>query len=170
MARVHRRTPFVRSRRPKSEWIPSTVETDPTTLGAGLFILDQSFTETEPFTVLRTRGMITVVSDQAGATERAFGALGLCVVSDQALAAGAGSLPDPVADKGSDLWFMYQAWSAFFKFGTGVGFNDVSRVFDFDSKAMRKVSPDEAVVMMVGNGSSTDGVDFLLDFRMLIQW
>ena len=48
-----------------------------------------------PFTILRTRLVLTFESDQAAVTERPFGLYGQIVVSDQAAAIGAIAIPDP---------------------------------------------------------------------------
>ncbi len=54
-----------------------------------------------PFTIVRTRGLLIVQSDQVAATEQPFGALGLSVVTDQASAIGISAVPTPITDAGS---------------------------------------------------------------------
>ncbi len=46
-----------------------------------------------PFTIVRTRGLISVRSDQAAGTEPQVGAFGIAVVSEDAAVAGAVSIP-----------------------------------------------------------------------------
>ncbi len=156
------------TRRPTT-WVQSTDETSFTTVAAATAVLDQSLVSGDPTTIVRTRGQITVISDQAAAGERPFGALGMNIVSAEALAAGAASIPPPYSNSGDDGWFLHQFFDAPVRFGSGVGFNNISKTFAFDSKAMRKVSPDDRIVVMVENGSAADGLVFLLSFRMLLK-
>jgi len=72
-----------------------------TSLGATLLAL-------RPFTVVRTRGILSIQSDQAAAIENQFFAYGHCVVSDQATAIGVTAVPTPDTDDTSDLWFVYE--------------------------------------------------------------
>ncbi len=54
-----------------------------------------------------------------------------------------------------------------FIFASGVGFDSMGgRVFEFDSKAMRKVSEEERLVMMIENGSADAG-QFNIALRVL---
>ena len=82
------------------------------TLPANTFIIDGSMSAAElakrPFTVTRTVGMISVQSDQNVAVEIPFGAFGMRVVSDKAVATGAAAIPDPVTQVSDDAWYVYQ--------------------------------------------------------------
>jgi len=91
-------------------------------------------------TVRRTRGMLSVVSDQSSVMEQQNGALGMIVVSDLAVAAGVASIPGPVTDANDDGWFVWVPVSQMS--GSALGGNvthSVQPSIQFDSKAMRKV-------------------------------
>ena len=110
--------------------------------------------------------MIMVQSDQTASDEEQFGAVGMCVVSDLAIAAGIGSIPDPVSDEASELWFLHQAFMASMIGGTEFGIR--STTFEFDSRAMRKVDDSKSIVVVVENISSV-GLQYLMHFRMLVK-
>ena len=121
----------------------------------------------DPTTVLRTRGLITVTSDQIAASEDPFGAIGMGIVSAEALTAGAASIPAPYSNAAWDGWFLHRYFSAPLLFGDATGFGNVSHTIEFDSKGMRKVGPEERVVVMVENASAGSALQFILAFRML---
>ena len=159
-----------RSPRRLTQWFRSADVSALTSLAAGAAVLDQSLVGTEPFTIVRTRGIIWVKSDQSGATETPFGAVGQCVVSDQALAVGVSAVPAPITDKDSDLFMMHQYFAVGLTRLTSVGFDgSVLAGFAFDSKAMRKVPADSAAVWTVENASATAGLEYLLQFATLIK-
>ncbi len=164
---IHRgRTSGVRR---STQWIASSIETDFTALAANTQLLDQSFAFLEPSTIIRTRGSIWVRSDQLSATESPFGALGMAVVSNEAAVAGPGSVPMPVADQDSSKFFLWQPWLADVFLADATSFYKAFVEYKFDSKAMRKVNNGDTAVIVVENSSATDGVNFLMQFRMLIK-
>ncbi len=156
-------------------WLRDVDSATPSTLAAGASVLFASLTTAElalrPFTVVRTRGLLSVESDTIIASEFGHGALGFAVVSQQAVAAGVGSVPTPTLEAESGLWFVHQYWSHVVK----INASPVSRtepsqsMFEFDSKAMRKVDQGQDIVVVLENGSGTAGVNFILNFRMLIK-
>ena len=158
----------VRSRR-ATQWVASSLETAVTNLAGSSVLLDQTLTGTEPFTVVRTRGTLWVGSDQVATNEIAIGSLGMAVVSDQAAAIGVTAIPTPATDQESDLFFLWTPFLSDTRVVSAVGFetNTFSRN-DFDSKAMRKVNENETIVVVLENSSSV-GLDFLLNFRMLLK-
>ncbi len=171
---AHRRTGLLRGavRGPKraTQWLGSSTETDISSLAAGTVLLDQTFAFGEPATIVRTRGTLWVGSDQVVADEFPFGALGMAVVTDEAVAAGAASIPAPEADSDSDQWFLWTPFQASLQFGSAIGFQSPSMArYDFDSKAQRKVHDGSTAVVMIENASATDGMRFLLLFRMLVM-
>ncbi len=170
MARSRSRI-ITRTRRvSNTSWVASADITAGEVLAAGAAVLDQTFTVAEPHTILRTRGTLWVVSDQTGTSEQPFGALGMCVVSQPAVAIGVTAVPTPQTDAQSDLFFLHQWWASGFTFITGVGIdgNVLSR-YDFDSKAMRKINVDESLAVTLENGSAAFGVTFWLQFRLLLK-
>ncbi len=140
------------------------------TLAAATSSIDQSLTPADqPETVIRTRGLLTIETDQEGADEQPFGAIGFIVVSAEALAAGAASIPAPYSNSGDDGFFVHQFFAAPVTFSTGTGLARLAVDYTFDSKAMRKLSPDDRVVMMIENASASHGLEFILSFRMLLK-
>ena len=116
------------------------------TLFAGALLL-------RPFTILRSHLLISVRSDQAVASENTIGAYGNTVVTDTAAAVGVTAVPDPSGISGDPEadWYLWQALQNAFVVdingteGIGmIGNNGVQ--YKVDSKAMRKVGPDDNVV------------------------
>ena len=60
-----------------------------------------------PFTVVRTYLELFVQSDQAAAIELQGGAVAFAIVSEQVATAGVGSVPTPVTDLASDLFYLH---------------------------------------------------------------
>ena len=124
-----------------------------------------------PFTILRTRMQVVYESDQSGATERSFGSYGRIVVTDTASALGPTAVPDPGATTGDPDadWFVHQTVMANFDFVSGVGFHPVAfHSWTVDSKAMRKVGPNDDVVAMFKEENAVGGVLTTMG-RTLIQ-
>ena len=157
------------------EWFAGPATTVTTNLAASTVLLHSSFNAAAvallPFTIMRTRGELWVFSDQDAATRTPFGAIGISVVSAQALAAGVASVPDPITDEGSDLFFLHQFWMAHITVLSSVGFQggDFLSRYSFDSKAMRKVSIDQQVAVVIANQAATGGINFVWRFRMLVK-
>ena len=146
-----------------------------TVLAANSVQLDQalteaSLTEATPGTIVRTRGSLWVQSDQSAAIEAPFGAMGFSVVKEQARAIGVTALPAPSANANTEDWFVHLNWaqSILFKDASGVQVNTFER-YDFDSKAMRKILPGEAIVVMIDNRSVAFGAEYILSFRILFK-
>ena len=159
-----------RGPRRATQWLGSALGTDVIALAAGASTIDQTFAFVEPATIVRTRGSIWVTSDQVATTEHPFGALGVAVVTDQAAAAGVASVPTPITENDSDDWLLWTPFAQSVRFASGIGFDSqaFSR-FDFDSKAMRKVDDNSTAVVMIENSSATDGLFYVILFRMLIM-
>ena len=173
---------FKRSRRPAfavasrraTEWAGGAGPTTLTVLAATTKLLDSSFSEATlarlvPATIVREHMTLYVKSDQIAASENPFGSVGSAVVSEQARVAGAASLPGPDTNDASDLWYLHGRWSAVIVFGTAVGLEtSAGRVFQFDSKAQRKVEDGSAIVTMIENITAF-GVQYLIQQRTLFK-
>ncbi len=123
-----------------------------------------------PFTIVRTRGLFGITSDQSAASEEQELGYGHCVVSDQALAIGATAVPTPVTDITSDLWFVYEMVLQSLDVNTAVGFDARAKtVRYFDSKAMRKVEEGQDRVSVCETGPNSAGVLITSSFRFLIK-
>ena len=136
-------------------WIGIT-GTDTALSGAGTAALFGGFSAAvlgrRPFTIVRTRGYLHVLSDQVGASEVYGAAFGMSVVSEQAVTVGITAVPTSDTDRDSDLFFLYEEFVGRFEFISGVGVNSwggPGNTIYFDSKAMRKVNDDEDVVIVV---------------------
>jgi len=123
-----------------------------------------------PFTIVRTRGLIHLKSDQTAALEDFDASVGYAVVSDQAAAIGITAVPTPETDRGSDLFFVYESLAGSFIFVSGVGFHPIGGVWkDFDSKAMRRVDDDSDLALTIETSAISNGVTFTHGSRLLLK-
>jgi len=119
-------------------------------------------------TLVRVRGLAAMILKTVSATGDGFtGAFGIAKVTSAAAAAGVGSIPTPITEVGWDGWL----WHSFFTVlgglsggADGAGFQRIV----IDSKAMRKMNEDEAIVLVseqieVGTATAT----ITMDVRML---
>ncbi len=120
-----------------------------------------------PFTVVRTRGIIHIHSDQAGADESYGVAVGCCVVSDQAVAIGVTAVPTPVTDKSSDLWLVYESLFQHIEVITSASVLNEGAFKEFDSRAMRKVEEGQDLILVVEN--EVNGVIVITTGRTLVK-
>ncbi len=112
--------------------------------------------------------MIAIGSDQSAVSEFQIGAFGMGLVTDTALTAGIGSIPDPVTNPDSDIWFLYQSFAQRFLFKDASGFEGNDWVtYQFDSKAKRIVHDDESVAIVGANAHATNGLTVVFHIRML---
>ncbi len=94
----------------------------------------------------------------------------MAVVSDQALAIGVTAVPNPDADRHSDLWFVFEELMGEFAFITGTGFDPVGGIMkEYDSRAMRKVEDGEDVSIVVQASAVSAGITIAKTGRMLIK-
>ncbi len=154
-------------------WAGLFPSTAPTAVGTNGVILLGSLNAValalRPFTIVRTRGFFHWNTDQLVAGEIPFGAAGLQVVTDSAAAIGITAVPTPVAETNAD-YFVYQGLVSEISFNSAIGFDaHAGRVFEFDSKAMRKVGTDDDVAITVENESSTSGAEITMGGRMLLK-
>ena len=125
---------------------------------------------TEPVTIVRTRGLVTVKTDQFAASEDQVGALGMAVVNTTASTLGATGVPGPMTDPSSELWYVYEMFGNTFQLGSAVGFRPdqgISR--DIDSKAMRKVDEGQSQVIVWENGIDGNATSVLVNLRTLFK-
>ncbi len=164
--RDFRRTP------PNRGWA-GVVATGGTTLGASSKVIAASFSldnDGIDETILRNVGGIGIASDQAAASETQTGALGMCIVTDTALALGITALPDPVTDASDDVWLLYVSWFQELRFSDATGFEpQFSTWYPFDSKAKRVVHSGTSIAVIVANANASFGFKFGLNLRLLTQ-
>ena len=98
-------------------------------------------------TVTRIRGQ---ASFRAVATTDfdVVGAIGIGIVSDEAFAAGVASIPGPFDSADWGGWMLWRSFSFRVEFADNTGFAYCPWYFDIDSKAMRKMAPNETMVIM----------------------
>lgn len=102
-----------------------------------------------PFTILRSRILFYAESDQIIATETNSGVYSRQVVTDSAIAAGVGSVPTPLSQFEAD-YYVYQPFQYDFLFSTASGHQtQFAYQYMIDSKAMRKVGPDDDIAIVV---------------------
>ncbi len=115
MARIHtgRKSGFVLrggSLRRETVWIDVVESFNALAVGTSILlnVTGAGVLALRPFTVVRTRGMIGIRTDQVAATEDQAASFGYAIVSDQAVAIGVTAVPTPVTDRSSDAWFVYE--------------------------------------------------------------
>ena len=159
--------------RRKTQWGSSADVTASIAIGPQVALLTQDLSgaalaSVVPATIVRTRGELWVRSDQVAAVEEPFGALGFSVVTEAARAVGVAAVPIPITDEGADVFFVHQFWQCGAVETGAVQEAPWSR-YSFDSKAMRKITDGEAVVVTMENASAVGLADFILKFRMLFK-
>ena len=185
MARLRGFRPQIRSQRRKANWtvgpqsgadgVPIALSASSKVLmGVGAVVLDSGIT------LVRTRGELMILLKTSSNAAGGFvGAFGLCVVTDQAFAAGVGSIPGPVADDDWDGWFYHR----YLALGSGGAIaaaaaadedqvNSVTAALrvEVDSKAMRKLTVGQTIVGMLElaeQGTATASIFF--NSRMLVK-
>ena len=161
---------FRRSRR-ETQWL--SIPPVRTALGAaGTSILALSLTTAEkalrPFTIVRTRMLFHILSDQSAANEDYSCALGAAVVSDQAVAIGVTAVPTPDTDRNSDLWFLFEDLNGDVFSGSAGGEERGIRKY-VDSRAMRKVEEGNDVIFVLEATAVSAGLNFFIAGRLLIK-
>jgi len=122
-----------------------------------------------PATIIRTRGILSVKSDQSAASEVQFGGFGIALVNEAARAAGVASLPS-ASSMIDDRFFVLQPFLQQFLLLDASGFdarNDTSYIID--SKAMRKITNDDGLVFVAGNNHATHGLQVSFMIRHLVK-
>ncbi len=138
--------------------------------GLLLSITSTSLLDLVPATIVRTRGMLAFRSDQIAQTEDQIGALGIAVVSEQARAAGAASIPGPQTDSDWDGWYFWTPLYANLELGSGTAFQPRFQTnIMVDSKAMRKLNSNDAVVVMAENNSAVHALEIAVNLRTLFK-
>ena len=119
-------------------------------------------------TLVRNRGIFSVKPDSLAADVDIVGAMGVCVVSNQAFSAGAGSIPGPFDEAGWDGWMVWQPFGFSIEVIGAPTDTLLSAIqIEVDSKAMRKVSDNETVVVMCE--SNTGAMEVFDGIRQLYK-
>jgi len=173
MPRFRQRANFRSGPRRQTEWLSKDFIAGPTSLNFQTFVLDSLMDAVElaklPFTITRTIGLLSIISDQATASESPHGAYGALVVSEKAATLGPTALPDPVTEGNSDEWFLYGIWDAMTVVAAAPA-QVITRQYAFDSRAQRKVEEGEQIVFMIANAALTPAnAKYHWQFRILIK-
>ena len=107
----------------------------------------------EPVTVMRTRGRVSILPQTEAADAIIIGAVGMAIVSTEAFAAGVASIPSPFRDADWGGWFVWRTFAFRFTFADATGFIEEGAGFEVDSKAMRKVTANETLVVIAESQS-----------------
>jgi len=137
------------------------------TVAAGTKVIIQSISFAEKATIVRNRGQFSIKPVSAAADVSVVGALGVGIISAEALAAGAASIPGPFSQAEWDGWMVWQPFQFTFEFVTGAGILITSTEAVIDSKAMRKVGANEVAVFMAESQSAAFEISVVL--RTLIK-
>ncbi len=170
MARSRGRIRFTRPPAKTKIWIGNNVAVVTLTSGAQQLIasLNAAALLLRPFTILRTRIDLLFRSDQAATDEAPSGGFSMIVVKETAAAVGVSALPGPLAEIDADH-FVYQGMTTAVLSATSVGVTaPVGTRYMIDSKAMRKVGPQDDVAIQ-GELRSVGGAFLNMEGRMLLQ-
>ena len=150
MARRSSRMEHARSNR-IPVWFGATL-TEVAAGGGGstlLTVLNAAALALRPFTIIRSRLVIHVESDQIIASELVHGVYARIVIEEEAADAGIGSIPTPISEPDAG-YFVYEPFFDSFLLLDSTGVQDPSGVtWTVDSKAMRKVGLSQDVVSVV---------------------
>jgi len=169
---IRRRTNLVRAKSDRQMvWVG--LDLDEVAVGANTAVLASTLNAAalalRPFTIVRTRYEILWISDQLAATEQPHGAYGQIVVSEEAAAAGAASVPDPIGQSDA-AWFVFEPLIVRLSFGNNTGFSANAGFHQrVDSKAMRKVGNNDQVISVVTNSDTAAGAQLSVTGRLLVK-
>jgi len=136
--------------------------------GVILAISNAALNLLRPFTIIRTRMVFLITSDQGASSETASGVFAGIVVQEEAGDVGIGSVPIPIEEP-SAPYFMFEPFIHELQFDSSVGTQSpAGTLTHVDSKAMRKVGLTETVVL-VAETESVDGAIITAQGRMLIK-
>ena len=146
MARRHSSSRPVSSPR-LTQWVGPADQGFLSVASAGATLL-ASFQPVDRVTVIRVRGQVSIIPEDFTADIEIIGAFGIMVVSNEAFAAGVTSIPEPFSNGDGD-WMVWRSFSYRFEFGSGnSGFAFPDWYFEIDSKAMRKIGPNQVMVLI----------------------
>ncbi len=120
-------------------------------------------------TIVRIRGELILSSLMNAATDSFQAAAGFIMVSDEAFAAGAASIPSPQSDADDD-WIWHQ-WCSVQSGVLGAPGQGTEFRFDIDNKAMRKFPGGKTLVGVLEtfNEVGTVVIDTIINTRILVK-
>jgi len=173
---IRRRSGFIVRggvKRRETLWLAYTATISTVALGTGqiTFSLNAAALALRPFTIVRSRGLYTLASDQIANSESQYAAFGHIVVTDQASAIGVTAVPTPFTEPASD-WHVYETLGNRFVLSSAVGIDAGATMnVNYDSKAMRKVDLGEDLLQILETGPTglTEGVIIQEFHRVLLK-
>ena len=127
------------------------------TVASTTAVIIASTTFSDPLTIMRTRGMISVKSN-VDTDVTITGAVGMAIVQNEALVAGVNSLPEPFSDADWGGWFVWRTFAIDQKVLSVSSIFQAQYNFEVDSKAMRKVTSNESLVVIAESQLGTFGL------------
>jgi len=177
MARFNRslrQGPLSRTPRRATSWFKGPDGIISTTTSSVIQFATGAIAIDDGLTLVRFRGelLISLVT-ATGVLDGFEGAFGVCIVSENAFAAGIASIPTPISDIAWDGWMVYQMFHV--KAMTATFSNAVNAVtgsmrVELDSKAMRKFkSTDVLVAVTEVTEVGTAQLTMQLQSRILVK-
>ena len=173
MARRGSRARFVRPAPRTKMWIGNALGEIAVAANTKVFAgqLNAAALLLRPFTILRTHISLLWTTDQEAADESPAAGYGEIVVTDTATGIGVTAIPDPSAQDGDPEadWYVWQGMVLDYQFVSNTGSpGTIGQHYTVDSKAMRKVGPDDDVASMVSSNNNAGAV-LHINGRQLIQ-
>ena len=167
MARRVTGRPFVRGQKRLTAWSGLAAQGYIAVADAGATLVSSIQFE-DPGTIVRARGRISLQPQSFEANDNFVGAFGMGVVSNEARAVGVTAIPEPFTDADWGGWMVWQPFAFHNDFTASTQSSFPANVdIVIDSKAMRKVEPNSALVFVV---ESLEGAFFIAEqVRILLM-
>jgi len=134
-------------------------ESNTNTLGGSLTFNDAA-------TIYRLRGQLLIRFDGTSAGDTNIAGVGIIVVQESAVAAGAASVPNPLTDPEAD--FLWHQYAPFIQPVTDdVGGVSSSMRIEVDSKAMRRVKDTQTLQLVASMSAATGATTLTGGIRIL---
>jgi len=170
---------FQRAARRRMSWEGSSIALTNTTgsVSETTVVTEANLENVPNPTIVRIRGKLLLrVTGVGGAPMGVIITMGIKLVSEQAASAGAGSIEHPQSDIGSDwIWWHVEAFRSIntteHASATGMPFGASVRDVVVDSKAMRKVKPNQVLKLVIQNTVIASTATLTLDgsIRVLVK-
>ena len=169
---AHSRGRFPRNQSPrKTVWNegPGTLTNNGVYAASTTAIIGLGQTSLAGITLARIRGYVELgLQSSSAAGDGYVGAIGLGIVNQPAFVAGVASMPAPVDEVAWGGWMWHQYFSLLAPTAAQTSENRIA--FELDTKAMRKMGPDETVflsIQITERGTAT--LEAVAGTRMLVM-
>jgi len=130
-----------------TEWIGPALQQYITVATTGATLIASGPFES-PVTIVRTRGHVSIKPSDVTVDLNIVGAVGIGIVSAEALGVGITAIPEPFTDADWGGWYYHRMFSYALEVVSQIGEHFIEWDFEIDSKAMRKIGSNEAFVMV----------------------